>query len=184
MFSGTVRDNLDPYWEHNDYEIWTALRKVGLKQYVSQLPGKLMAHLDGGDGSWSLGQKQLVCLARAALSHSPVLCLDEATAALDPKTEEHVLGIIAELFKDRTTLTIAHRLDTIIASDTVMVMEKGELKEMESPSTLLEDRGSMFSSLVDKLGPAMAAALRQQARQHALASLESQTSSSDMIQVG
>lgn len=75
-----------------------------------------------------------------------------------------MLGIIAELFKDRTTLTIAHRLDTIIASDTVMVMEKGELKEMESPSTLLADRGSMFSALVDKLGPAMAASLRHQAR--------------------
>jgi ABC-type multidrug transport system fused ATPase/permease subunit len=107
--------------------------------------------------------------------------LDEATAALDPKTEEHVLAIIADLFKDRTTLTIAHRLDTIISSDTVMVMEKGELKEMESPSALLEDRGSMFSSLVDKLGPAMAAALRHQAREHALANVGSESGSSDMI---
>ena len=183
MFSGTVRDNLDPYGEHNDYEIWTALRKVGLKSYVTHLPGKLQAYLDGGDGSWSLGQKQLVCLARAALSHSPVLCLDEATAALDPETESHVLGIIAELFADRTVLTIAHRLDTIIGSDTVMVLDKGELKEMDRPDLLLDDKSSMFSALVDKLGPSMAAGLRQQAKQHAaqMGAVERESSSSGRI---
>ena len=104
--------------------------------------------------------------ARAALRAVPILCLDEATAAMDPHTEQIVQETIKKVFDDRTTITIAHRLDTIIESDKVLVMEAGELKEYESPAKLLGDRSSMFSRLVDKTGVAAAAALRKMANEH------------------
>eukprot|EP00879_Flechtneria_rotunda_P018965 GHRR01019909.1.p1 GENE.GHRR01019909.1~~GHRR01019909.1.p1 ORF type:complete len:153 (-),score=59.32 GHRR01019909.1:1353-1811(-) len=124
--------------------------------------GGLDGRVDGTGGqAWSLGQQQLVCLARAALRNVPVLCLDEATAAMDPHTEQEVQAVIKRVFADRTTLTIAHRLDTVIESDQVIVMDAGVLKEMAPPSVLLNNRESMFSKLVDKTGAQAAAALRQ-----------------------
>ncbi len=99
--------------------LWEVLRKVGLEAQASA-SGGLDGRVDGTGGkAWSLGQMQLVCLARAALRAVPILCLDEATAALDPKTEQVVQETIKKVFADRTTITIAHRLDTIIESDKV-----------------------------------------------------------------
>jgi ATP-binding cassette subfamily C (CFTR/MRP) protein 1 len=110
VFSGTVRSNLDPFGEKShDGELWQALRDVGLEEQARSVGG-LEGKIDGtGGGAWSLGQQQLMCLARAHLKKVPVLCLDEATAAMDPHTEAHVLEIIERLFTDRTTFTIAHR---------------------------------------------------------------------------
>ncbi len=110
IFSGTVRSNLDPFGEFgHDAVLWEALRDCGLEEQVKACGG-LDAELSGtGGNAWSIGQAQLMCLARAALKKVPVLCLDEATAAMDPHTEAHVLEIIEKLFSDRTTLTIAHR---------------------------------------------------------------------------
>ncbi|KAG2424609.1 hypothetical protein HXX76_014334 [Chlamydomonas incerta] len=167
MFSGTVRSNLDPFGEFTDDGIlWEVLRKVGLEAQA-QHAGGLDGHVDGSGGkAWSLGQMQLVCLARAALRAVPILCLDEATAAMDPHTEQIVQDTIRRVFDDRTTITIAHRLDTIIESDKVLVMEQGSLMEYDCPATLLANRGSMFSKLVDKTGAAAAQALRQMADAH------------------
>ncbi|GLC60118.1 hypothetical protein PLESTB_001575900 [Pleodorina starrii] len=167
MFTGTVRSNLDPFGEYKDDSVlWEVLHKVGLES-AAQHAGGLDGRVDGTGGkAWSLGQMQLVCLARAALRAVPILCLDEATAAMDPHTEAVVQETIRRVFTDRTTITIAHRLDTIIESDKVLVMEAGQLKEYDAPATLLADRGSMFSKLVDKSGPAAAAALRQLAEEH------------------
>jgi len=109
---------------------------------------------------------QLVCLARAALRKVPVLCLDEATAAMDPLTEQLVMERIEQLFTDRTTITIAHRLDTVIQSDKVIVMEQGVLEEYDYTAKLLDDPDTFFSKLVDKSGPEAAAALRQLAAEH------------------
>ena len=146
--------------------LWEVLKKVGLESQA-QHSGGLEGRVDGSGGkAWSLGQMQLVCLARAALRAVPILCLDEATAAMDPHTEQIVQETIKKVFDDRTTITIAHRLDTIIESDKVLVMEAGELKEYESPAKLLGDRSSMFSRLVDKTGVAAAAALRKMANEH------------------
>ena len=120
MFTGTVRSNLDPFGEFNDDNVlWEVLRKVGLEG-PAQHAGGLDGHVDGtGGNAWSLGQTQLMCLARAALRAVPILCLDEATAAMDPHTEQIVQDTIKRVFDDRTTITIAHRLDTIIESDKV-----------------------------------------------------------------
>ncbi|KXZ44762.1 hypothetical protein GPECTOR_62g877 [Gonium pectorale] len=167
MFTGTVRSNLDPFGEFKDDAVlWEVLNKVGLEAQA-QHAGGLDGRVDGTGGkAWSLGQMQLVCLARAALRAVPILCLDEATAAMDPHTEQVVQETIKKVFDDRTTITIAHRLDTIIESDKVLVMEQGELMEFAPPAQLLADRSTMFSKLVDKTGPAAAAALRKMADEH------------------
>jgi ABC-type multidrug transport system fused ATPase/permease subunit len=163
VFSGTVRTNLDPFGEFTDTAMWEVLKKAGLEGQA-KAAGGLDGRLDGTGGkAWSLGQQQLMCLARAALRNVPVLCLDEATAAMDPHTEQEVQAVIKRVFQDRTTLTIAHRLDTVIESDQTLVMEAGVLKEMAPPSVLLANPESMFSKLVDKSGPQAAAALRQMA---------------------
>jgi ATP-binding cassette subfamily C (CFTR/MRP) protein 1 len=142
-----------------------ATAQVGLEGQV-KLTGGVDGKVDGTGGqAWSLGQQQLVCLARAALRKVPILCLDEATAAMDPHTEQEVTRIAKRLFAERTTLTIAHRLDCVIESDTVIVMEAGVLKERGSPHDLLNNRESMFSKLVDKTGEQAATALRQVARE-------------------
>jgi len=160
VFSGTVRSNLDPWGEASDNQMWDVLRQVGLDT-AAKSAGGLDGRLDGTGGqAWSLGQQQLMCLARAALKASPVLCLDEATAAMDPHTEQLVTTIIKRIFSDRTTITIAHRLDTVIEGDKIIVMEQGVLQEFAAPKTLLDDRESMFSKLVDKSGAEAAAALR------------------------
>jgi ATP-binding cassette, subfamily C (CFTR/MRP), member 1 len=160
VFSGTVRSNLDPWGETSDNQMWDVLRQVGLDT-AAKSAGGLDGRLDGTGGqAWSLGQQQLMCLARAALKRSPVLCLDEATAAMDPHTEKLVTDIIKKIFSDRTTITIAHRLDTVIEGDKILVMEQGVLQEFAAPKQLLDDKESMFSKLVDKSGAAAAAALR------------------------
>lgn len=166
VFSGSVRTNLDPFNEFTDTAMWEAVKKAGLEGQVKSCGG-LDGKVDGTGGqAWSLGQQQLVCLCRAALRNVPVLCLDEATAAMDPHTEQEVQAVIKRTFADRTTLTIAHRLDTVIESDQVLVMEAGVLKEMAPPSVLLGNPESMFSKLVDKSGPQAAAALRQMAAEY------------------
>lgn len=108
MFAGTVRSNLDPFRQHPDARLWEVVRAVRLADAVTALGG-LDAHIDGQRQAWSLGEQQLVCLARAALKKVPVLCLDEATASMDPATEAAVVDIIDSLFAERTTITIAHR---------------------------------------------------------------------------
>lgn len=119
VFSGTVRTNLDPFDEHTDAELWEVIREASLETQVQRVGG-LQGKLSGtGSGAWSLGQQQLVCLGRAALRKVPVLCLDEATAAMDPHTEQEVQKVIKRMFDNRTIITIAHRLDTVIESDKV-----------------------------------------------------------------
>jgi ATP-binding cassette subfamily C (CFTR/MRP) protein 1 len=163
IFSGTVRTNLDPFDEHTDNELHEVIREASLTEQVKRAGG-LQGKLSGtGSGAWSLGQQQLVCLARAALRCVPVLCLDEATAAMDPHTEKEVQSVIQRVFNNRTIITIAHRLDTVIELDKVAVMESDVLKECAPPSELLADRNSMFSLLVDKSGEQTAAALRSMA---------------------
>jgi ATP-binding cassette, subfamily C (CFTR/MRP), member 1 len=166
MFTGTLRENLDPFGDHDDGELCRLIDEVGLGHQAAACGG-----LDGyvaGSGSdrWSVGQMQLVCLIRAALNKVPIVCMDEATAALDPHTEAHVLEVAERLFKTRTVLTIAHRLDAVISADTVVVMEQGKVAETGAPATLLNDRYSWFSKLVDMSGPAEAAHLRQTAARH------------------
>jgi ABC-type multidrug transport system ATPase subunit len=107
--------------------------------------------------------KQLVCMARCVLKKTRLLVLDEATAAMDLQTDSLIQKTIRNVFKDRTTITIAHRLDTIIFSDKILAMASGQLKEFDTPNVLLQNRNSMFNMLVEDTGPHASATLRSMA---------------------
>lgn len=203
-FEGTVRQNLDPFDNHKDEELWKALEMAHLKEHVlsmkdekkkkkkskdshgnqeageteaeddgdeegeneedgsednaeevSEGPGSgkgLYAKVNEGGSNLSAGQKQLLCLARALLNPSKILLLDEATAAVDVKTDKIVQETIRSEFNDRTILTIAHRIDTILDNDKILVLDKGQVKEFDSPDNLLADKNSLFYGLCERGG--------------------------------
>ncbi|XP_037884222.1 multidrug resistance-associated protein 1 isoform X15 [Glossina fuscipes] len=144
LFSGSLRINLDPFEVKKDEEIWKALELSHLKVFVKTLPAGLNHEISEGGENLSVGQRQLVCLARALLRKTKVLILDEATAAVDLETDDLIQKTIRTEFKDCTVLTIAHRLNTIMDSDKVIVLDKGEVTEFDSPVNLLENPYSAF----------------------------------------
>ncbi|XP_017473670.1 PREDICTED: multidrug resistance-associated protein 1 isoform X3 [Rhagoletis zephyria] len=147
LFSGTLRINLDPFEVKSDDELWKALELSHLKAFVKSLPAGLNHEISEGGENLSVGQRQLVCLARALLRKTKVLVLDEATAAVDLETDDLIQKTIRSEFKDCTVLTIAHRLNTILDSDKVIVLNKGEITEFASPTELLDNPHSAFYSM-------------------------------------
>ncbi|KAG0355144.1 hypothetical protein BGZ54_001279 [Gamsiella multidivaricata] len=152
LFQGTLRENLDPFEELQDAELWEALERAHLKEHISTLPGGLSFKVSQNGDNFSVGQRSLICLARALLRKSKVLLLDEATAAVDVETDELIQATIRKEFKDRTTLTIAHRIKTIMDSDKILVLEKGRVEEFESPQALLRRPNSLFYQLARQAG--------------------------------
>ncbi|XP_078381052.1 multidrug resistance-associated protein 1-like [Oculina patagonica] len=144
LFSGTLRLNLDPFNKYTDEELWKVLEVSHLNRFVMGLNGGLQHTIAEGGENLSVGQRQLVCLARALLRKSKILVLDEATAAVDLETDELIQQTIRREFADRTVLTIAHRLNTIMDYDRVMVLENGSIVEFDSPNKLLEQRGLFY----------------------------------------
>nr|XP_032836176.1 multidrug resistance-associated protein 4 [Petromyzon marinus] len=165
LFTGSMRKNLDPFGEHTDQDLWAALEEVQLRSVVEEFPARLDAELAESGANLSVGQRQLVCLARALLRHNNILVIDEATANVDPRTDELIQKTIREKFRWCTVLTIAHRLHTIVDSDRIMVMEEGHIRELDSPHALLQDPDSLFLRLVQQTGRAEAIALTEIARQ-------------------
>ncbi|XP_073826057.1 multidrug-Resistance like Protein 1 isoform X6 [Musca autumnalis] len=147
LFSGSLRINLDPFEVKSDEEIWKALELSHLKAFVKSLPSGLNHEITEGGENLSVGQRQLVCLARALLRKTKVLILDEATAAVDLETDDLIQKTIRSEFADCTILTIAHRLNTIMDSDKVIVLDKGEIAEFDSPTNLLNNSQSAFYSM-------------------------------------
>uniref|UniRef100_A0A3Q2T472 Multidrug resistance-associated protein 1 n=1 Tax=Fundulus heteroclitus TaxID=8078 RepID=A0A3Q2T472_FUNHE len=149
LFSGSLRMNLDPFDSYSDEEIWRALEFSHLKNFVSGLPDKLSHECSEGGENLSVGQRQLLCLARALLRKTKVLVLDEATAAVDMETDNLIQSTIRSQFDDSTVLTIAHRLNTIMDYTRVLVLDKGEMAEFDSPSNLLAHRGVFYKMAKD-----------------------------------
>ncbi|XP_063421679.1 multidrug resistance-associated protein 1-like [Mytilus trossulus] len=147
LFSGSLRMNLDPIEEYSDEQLWKSLEHAHLKNYVEGLADKLDYECGEGGQNLSVGQRQLVCLGRSLLHKTKILILDEATAAVDMETDELIQKTIRSEFKDCTILTIAHRLNTILDYDKVMVLDQGKIAEFDGPNELLEDKNSIFHGM-------------------------------------
>ncbi|OAQ34058.1 P-loop containing nucleoside triphosphate hydrolase protein [Linnemannia elongata AG-77] len=152
LFAGTVRENLDPFFELEDSALWEALERAHLKDFIGSLPGGLSFEVSANGDNFSMGQRSLICLARALLRKTKVLVLDEATAAVDIETDELIQKTIRAEFKDRTIMTIAHRIKTVMDSDKVLVLENGRVQEFEEPKSLLTRRESLFYRLAEQAG--------------------------------
>ncbi|XP_027128684.1 ATP-binding cassette sub-family C member 8 isoform X1 [Larimichthys crocea] len=148
LFSGTIRFNLDPEMKATDEMLWEALDIAQLKPVVKSLPGGLDATVTEGGENFSQGQRQLFCLARAFVRKSSILIMDEATASIDMATESILQKVVMTAFADRTVVTIAHRVHTILNADLVIVMKRGIILEYDRPEALLEKEDSVFTSFV------------------------------------
>lgn len=155
LFSGTMRRNLDPFDEYTDQLIWEALEEVELKDAIVSIGNGLECRVLDRGSNFSVGQRQLICLARAVLRNNRILMLDEATANVDPQTDALIQHTIRKKFASCTVLTVAHRLNTIMDSDKVLVMEKGRMAEYDHPHVLLQNNYSQFTSLVKETGRVM-----------------------------
>ncbi|XP_075236312.1 ATP-binding cassette sub-family C member 4-like [Lycorma delicatula] len=163
IYSGTMRHNLDPFEKYPDYVLWQALDEVELKNFSTE-EYDLQIDLKGGGSNFSVGQRQLICLARAIVRNNKILVMDEATANVDPHTDSLIQKTVRNKFSGCTVLTIAHRLNTIMDSDRVLVMDAGEAVEFDHPHILLQDINGYFYKLVQETGPAMAEQLAEIAK--------------------
>ncbi|KAF5303209.1 hypothetical protein FQA39_LY10122 [Lamprigera yunnana] len=148
LFTGTVRTNLDPDGEHSDDDLWKAIEEVNLKKIITTLN----ANIGDSGSNYSVGQKQLICLARALLRKNSILVLDEATASMDPQTDALIQNIIRRRFCDSTIITIAHRLNTIMDSDKILVLDFGRILEYDHPQVLLNDKNGYFYKMAKNAG--------------------------------
>lgn len=165
LFTGTMRKNLDPFSQHTDQDLWNALQEVQLRAAVEELPSRLETVLAESGSNFSVGQRQLVCLARAILRRNRILIIDEATANVDPRTDGLIQQTIRDKFRECTVLTIAHRLNTIIDSDRILVLDAGRIQEYEEPYVLLQNPDGAFYQMVQQTGKAEAASLLHAAKQ-------------------
>ncbi|XP_051579787.1 ATP-binding cassette sub-family C member 5-like isoform X1 [Myxocyprinus asiaticus] len=148
LFSGTVRSNLDPFNQYSEDLIWDALERTHMKECVSQLPLKLESEVVENGENFSVGERQLLCVARVLLRQCKILILDEATAAMDTETDCLIQETIRNAFQDCTTLTIAHRLQTVLSCDRIMVLNQGQVVEFDEPSKLLANENSRFCAML------------------------------------
>uniref|UniRef100_A0A8C1UYT9 ATP-binding cassette, sub-family C (CFTR/MRP), member 9 n=1 Tax=Cyprinus carpio TaxID=7962 RepID=A0A8C1UYT9_CYPCA len=148
LFSGSIRLNLDPECTCTDDRLWEALEIAQLKNMVKALPGGLDAVVTEGGENFSVGQRQLFCLARAFVRKSSILIMDEATASIDMATENILQKVVMTAFADRTVVTIAHLVSSILEAEQVLVFESGTLVESDSAPNLLAQEDSLFSILV------------------------------------
>lgn len=141
--------SLDPSGLHPDAKLWEVLSAVDLAGHVKgHLSNGLDAHVAEGGENWSAGQRQLLCLARALLEQTKLLVMDEATSNIDPQTDDHIQAMLQGAFNECAVLTIAHRIDTIMWYDKVLVLDQGSVLEYDSPKVLAHQAGSAFGALL------------------------------------
>ncbi len=167
LFSGcTIRENLDPYPQASDKKeelirLENALKSVHMWDTIQGIPDGLKALVAEGGSNFSVGQRQLLCLARACLAGNRILILDEASASVDPGTDELLQRTLRERFDSATILAIAHRLDTVMDYDQILVLGNGHVLEFGPPIKLLENPYGAFTSMVESTGASMAKVLKQ-----------------------
>ncbi|XP_011312621.1 multidrug resistance-associated protein 4 [Fopius arisanus] len=157
LFSATLRDNLDPFHQFNDDELWSALEEVELKSSCQSLDHPVSQ----GGANFSAGQRQLLCLARAITRKNRLLVLDEATANVDPATDALIQRTIRDKFKDCTVLTIAHRLNTVMDSDKILVMDHGQAVEYDHPHVLLQKNDGYLTRMLNETGASITSNLKR-----------------------
>jgi len=150
MFSNTIRYNIDPFRIATDDEIWEVLEKVQLSAAIAAIPKGLEEWVSEGGENFSQGQRQLLCIARVLLRQPKILIMDEATSSIDNETDVIIQKMIRENFANSTVLTIAHRLNTIMDCDRILVLDGGEISEFDSVDVLLQKEGGAFRGMVDK----------------------------------
>jgi ABC-type multidrug transport system fused ATPase/permease subunit len=146
LFSGTFRQNVDPFTQYSDDEVLHALKRAHLLEVLQTMPQGLRTVVQEGGGNLSVGQRQQICLARALLRRSKILLLDEATANVDTHTDALIQSTIQSEFAGCTILTIAHRLNTVMHCDRIVVMQSGRIAQCASPSELIADKQGVFAS--------------------------------------
>ena len=147
LINGTIRLNLDPLGQHTDVEIWNALHQTKMSCTVKNLPKALDAELNIDNSKFSVGEKQLLNLARVLLQNNKIVIFDEATGKIDGNTDKEIQRIIDEVCKECTVITIAHRLSSILHCDRVMVLDQGEIKEFDRPAVLLMKPSGLLRQL-------------------------------------
>ena len=152
LFAGSVRQNLDPYNQHDDAALWSALDVVALKSLVSEAPLGLSERIVEGGENWSVGQRQLLCVARAVLRSATLVVCDEATSSVDAEADALIQKALRTAFADATVLTVAHRVATILDSSSVLVMDGGRAGEYGPVGELLAREGGLFRALVEGAG--------------------------------
>ena len=163
LFSGSIRRNLDPFHQYADDQLWAALKDANLNKLVDS-SAKLESVVTEGGSNLSVGERQLLCLARALLKQNKILVLDEATANVDLETDELIQRTIKTKFAMCTVLTVAHRLNTIIDMDKVLVLDAGRVVEFDEPYLLLQGRTGLFHSMVKQTGEQFSQMLFQSAK--------------------
>lgn len=157
LFTGTLRYNLDPFSDYSDDKLWEALKSAQLQDSFKSLD----ATIAEGGSNQSVGERQLICMARALLRNPKILVMDEATANIDTNTDAKIQQMIREAFADSTVLTIAHRLETIMDSDMILVLDSGKVAEFDAPRVLVDKEGGLLKSMVDVTGKRSAKHLRK-----------------------
>lgn len=166
LFSGDLRKNLDPVGVRSDDELWQALKRCSMAEMVEGLEGQLAARVAEGGGNFSVGERQVLCLARALLRNARILCLDEATANVDPTNDQRIQQVLSKEIADCLVLTIAHRLHTVMHSDRVLVLELGRLAQLDTPANLLAQPG-IFRDLANEAGISAAGIAAEKPLAHA-----------------
>nr|XP_034196002.1 probable multidrug resistance-associated protein lethal(2)03659 isoform X1 [Osmia lignaria]XP_034196003.1 probable multidrug resistance-associated protein lethal(2)03659 isoform X1 [Osmia lignaria]XP_034196004.1 probable multidrug resistance-associated protein lethal(2)03659 isoform X1 [Osmia lignaria]XP_034196006.1 probable multidrug resistance-associated protein lethal(2)03659 isoform X1 [Osmia lignaria]XP_034196007.1 probable multidrug resistance-associated protein lethal(2)03659 isoform len=163
LFGGSLRRNLDPFDEYSDNDLWAALQEVELKESISEMAAGLNSKVAEEGSNFSVGQRQLLCLVRALVRNNKIMVLDEATANVDPQTDSLIQKTVRKKFMHCTVFTIAHRLNTIMDSDKILVMDQGHLVEYDHPYVLLQRKG-YFYNMVQETGSTMAYSLSEIAK--------------------
>ena len=155
LFSGSLRRNLDPLEKHRDDELWNVLEEVDLNRMVKNLEGQLdFIILEKGE-NLSVGERQLICLARTLLQQSKIVILDEPTANVDPNTERTIWTTVREKLKNSTVITTAHRLNTVRDCDVILVLREGQVAELDTIEALLARQEGIFYSMASSQGFAL-----------------------------